>query len=116
MNPGNFSSFMSWPETSGSTPSVNCCRIRSRVVWLHVTNRGIIMLQNARTRSSRDKVRLHRERLRAQGLRPVQIWVPDVRARSFVAAARKQSKAVAASEHARADQHFIDAVSEAPIA
>jgi regulator of protease activity HflC (stomatin/prohibitin superfamily) len=64
------------------------------------------------TRSSRDKVRLHRERLRAQGLRPVQIWVPDVRARSFISAARQQSKAVAASKRARADQGFIDAVSE----
>ena len=63
-------------------------------------------------RSSRDKVRLHRERLRAQGLRPVQIWVPDVRARSFIAAARKQSKAVAASKHAQIDQRFIDAVAE----
>jgi len=70
------------------------------------------MLHNSR--SSRDKVRLHRERLRAKGLRPVQIWVPDVRARSFVAAARKQSKAVAASEHAKIDQQFIDAVSEDP--
>ncbi len=71
------------------------------------------MLQNSR--SSRDKVRLHRERLRAQGLRPVQIWVPDVRARSFVTAARKQSKAVAASEYAMTDQQFIDAVSEQPV-
>jgi regulator of protease activity HflC (stomatin/prohibitin superfamily) len=64
------------------------------------------------SRSSRDKVRLHRERLRAQGLRPVQIWVPDVRARSFVAAARKQAKAVAASNYAKADQRFIESVSE----
>jgi antidote-toxin recognition MazE-like antitoxin len=64
------------------------------------------------SRSSRDKVRLHRERLRAQGLRPVQIWVPDVRARSFIRAARQQSKAVAESKRARADQEFIDAVSE----
>ena len=70
------------------------------------------MLQNPR--SSRDKVRLHRERLRAQGLRPVQIWVPDVRARSFAAAARQQSKAVAASDLAKADEQFIDAVSEHP--
>lgn len=61
--------------------------------------------------SSRDKVRMHRERLRAQGLRPVQIWVPDVRARSFLSAARKQSRAVAASKYAKADQRFIDAVS-----
>ncbi|MEP6885199.1 MAG: antitoxin MazE family protein [Gammaproteobacteria bacterium] len=65
-----------------------------------------------KVRSSRDKVRLHRERLRAQGLRPVQIWVPDVRARSFISAARKQSTAVAASKRATADQLFIDAVSE----
>jgi hypothetical protein len=55
---------------------------------------------------------LHRERLRAQGLRPLQIWVPDVRARSFISAARKQSKAVAASRSAKADQVFIDVVSE----
>ena len=69
------------------------------------------MLQHPR--SSRDKVRLHRERLRAQGLRPVQIWVPDVRARSFIAAAHKQSKAVATSRQEKVDQRFIDAVSEA---
>jgi hypothetical protein len=64
------------------------------------------------SRSSRDKVRLHRERLRAQGLRPVQIWVPDVRARSFITAARKQSNAVASSKNARVDQRFIDSASE----
>jgi hypothetical protein len=62
--------------------------------------------------NSRDKVRAHRERLRAQGLRPVQIWVPDVRTPAFIAAARKQSRAVAASAGERADQAFIDAVSE----
>jgi hypothetical protein len=63
-------------------------------------------------RSSRDKVKSRRERLRAQGLRQVQIWVPDVRARSFIGAARRQPKAVAVSKRAKADQRFIDAVSE----
>jgi hypothetical protein len=76
---------------------------------LHVTIWEIVMLPTSR--SSRDKVRLHRERLRAQGLRPVQIWVPDIRARSFISAARKQSKAVAAANQSKADQGFIDAVS-----
>lgn len=33
--------------------------------------------------SSHRRVRAHRERLRAQGLRPVQIWVPDVAAEGF---------------------------------
>ncbi len=58
------------------------------------------------------KVREHRARLRAQGLRPIQIWVPDVRAPSFRAAAHRQSLAVAASAHAAGDQAFIDAISD----
>lgn len=62
-------------------------------------------------RSSRDKVRSHRERLRAQGLRPVQMWVPDTRLEGFRTAARQQSRAVAASAHEAADQAFIDALS-----
>ncbi len=61
---------------------------------------------------SRDKVRAYRERLRAQGLRPIQIWVPDVRARSFRFQAHRQSLKVAASDHARDDQAFVDAISE----
>lgn len=61
---------------------------------------------------SRVKVREHRERLRAQGLRPVQIWVPDVRAPAFRAQAHSQSMAVAVSSAAREDQAFIDAVSD----
>ena len=63
-------------------------------------------------KSSRLKVRAHRARLRKLGLRPIQIWVPDMRAPAFRAEARRQSKAVAASAKARADQRFIDAVSE----
>ncbi len=68
--------------------------------------------KSARPKSSRVKVSEHRERLRAQGLRPIQIWVPDVRAPSFRSEARRQSRAVAASIHDRNDQAFIDAVSE----
>ena len=60
---------------------------------------------------SRVKVREHRERLRGQGLRPIQIWVPDVRAPAFRSEAHRQSLAVATSPHASEDQAFIDAVS-----
>lgn len=59
----------------------------------------------------RKRVREHRRRLRDQGLRPVQIWVPDVRSPEFVQEAHRQSAAVAASEHAGDDQAFIDAIS-----
>ena len=61
---------------------------------------------------SRIKVREHRERLRAQGLRPIQIWVPDVRSPAFRAEAHRQSAAVSASPHAHEDQAFIDAVAD----
>ena len=65
-----------------------------------------------RSKSSRDKVRAHRDRLRRQGLRPIQIWVPDVRSPSFKAEAHRQSLVVAGSPRAEEDQDFIDAVSE----
>lgn len=64
------------------------------------------------SRASREKVRAYRMRLRNQGLRPIQIWVPDVRSPAFAAEAHRQSAAVAASPHARDDQDFVDAISE----
>ena len=63
-------------------------------------------------KSSRDKVRAHRKRLRRQGLRPIQIWVPDTRSPAFAAEAHRQSLAVAMSPQAKADQDFISRVSE----
>jgi hypothetical protein len=68
--------------------------------------------KNDRPSSSRDKVRAHRERLRRQGMRPIQIWVPDVRSRAFMAEAHRQSNAVAQSAQEAEDQAFIDAISE----
>jgi len=65
-----------------------------------------------RSKSSRDKVRAHRKRLRQQGLRPFQIWVPDMRSPAFAAEAHRQSLAVSKSPHAEEDQDFIDAVSD----
>jgi hypothetical protein len=61
--------------------------------------------------TSREKVRAHRARLRKQGLRPVQIWVPDVRSKAFTHAAHRQSLAVARSPHAKENQEFVDAIS-----
>ncbi len=58
------------------------------------------------------KVRAYRERMRARGLRPIQIWVPDTRTAAFRAEAHRQSLAVAQSALARDDQDFIDAVSD----
>jgi 3-deoxy-D-manno-octulosonic-acid transferase len=68
--------------------------------------------KTSKTKTSRVKVQEHRDRLRALGLRPIQIWVPDMRARSFRAQAHRQSVAVAASTRARDDQAFIDAITD----
>ena len=38
-----------------------------------------------------ERVGRYRDRLRAQGLRPVQIWVPDTRRPHFVEECRRQS-------------------------
>jgi hypothetical protein len=61
--------------------------------------------------TSRAKVQAHRDRLRAQGLRPIQLWVPDTRSPRFASQAARQSRLVAASSHAAEDQAFIDALS-----
>ena len=63
-------------------------------------------------RSSRDRVRTHRAELRRQGLRPIQIWVPDMDSPEFIAEAHRQSLALANSPHAAEDQAFIDAISD----
>ncbi len=67
--------------------------------------------RNAKAASSRQKVTAHRKRLRAQGLRPIQVWVPDTRSPRFAAEASRQSRLVASSPQAAEDQAFIDAVS-----
>jgi hypothetical protein len=61
--------------------------------------------------SSRDRVRQYRQRLRQQGLRPIQIWVPDVNAPEFIREAHRQSALVAVSDQDRDDQAFVEAVS-----
>lgn len=49
--------------------------------------------------------------MRAQGLRPVQIWVPDVRSPEFATEAHRQSELVAAADRDSDDMDFVEAVS-----
>jgi len=67
---------------------------------------------SSRSKSSRVKVREHRARLRAMGLRPLQVWVPDTGGPAFKAQAHRQSLAVATSRCSREDQGFIDSLSD----
>ena len=63
-------------------------------------------------RETQKKVQASRDRMRARGLRPIQIWVPDTRTSAFRIEAHRQSAAVAASTHEREDQAFIDGIGD----
>jgi len=57
-----------------------------------------------------ERVKKRRDALRASGLRPVQIWVPDTRRPGFAEECRRQSLVVAAADAADADLNaFMDA-------
>lgn len=60
----------------------------------------------------RERVAAYRARMREEGLRPIQMWVPDVRSAEFREEAARQARAIARSEHEPDDQAFIDAVSD----
>ena len=58
------------------------------------------------------RVHKHRSALRAAGLRPIQIWVPDVRSKNFAAQARKQSLAISRSTQEQDDLAFIESIAD----
>ncbi|MBT2483956.1 MULTISPECIES: antitoxin MazE-like protein [unclassified Microbacterium] len=59
----------------------------------------------------RTRVAEYRRRMRERGLRPVQVWVPDVRTPSFAAEARRQSEMVAAGRQAHEEQTYVESIS-----
>ena len=56
-----------------------------------------------------DRVSKHRAGLRALGLRPVQLWVPDTRTPAFAATCRRQSAVIAEADRSDSDVlEFLD--------
>jgi len=62
------------------------------------------------TKSSRDRVKAHRERMRAKGMRLYQIWLPDTTTPEFRAEASRQARLIRDSPEEKDDQAFIDSV------
>ena len=63
----------------------------------------------------RKRMKNHRQQMRAAGLRPVQIWVPETRATHFVEVYHRQARAVAAHDPAGDEiMHFVAGVYESP--
>ncbi len=59
----------------------------------------------------RDRVSEYRRRMRERGLRPLQVWVPDVRTAAFEAEAHRQASLVADADASNDDQDFVEAIS-----
>lgn len=62
-------------------------------------------------RPTRSRVAAHRATLRARGLRPIQIWVPDTRAPGFAAEARRQARLVDSGAQFEDTMDFLERVS-----
>ena len=82
------------------------------VTTANVTCNMVPMARRQSSTPTAIRVRAHRQRLRQQGLRPIQIWVPDVRSPQFAEQAHQQSLAIASSDHEADDQAFIDALAD----
>ena len=59
-----------------------------------------------------ERVQKHRQALRASGLRPVQIWVPDTRRPGFAEECRRQSLIIAASAEEKELQDWLMQVAD----
>ena len=58
-----------------------------------------------------DRVKKHRSALRAAGLRPVQIWVPDTRRKGFAQECRRQSRTLLGDPNEQAILRWLSKVS-----
>ena len=63
-------------------------------------------------KSPHKKMRDYRTRLRAAGLRPVQIWVPDTRTTKFAKEARRQSLLVSQQSSEQDALDFIETTAD----
>ena len=59
-----------------------------------------------------ERVKRYRDGLRAAGLRPVQIWVPDTRRPGFAEECRRQSRLLRDDPHEREILDWIEAVAD----
>lgn len=58
------------------------------------------------------RVRKHREQLRAEGLKPVQIWIPDTRSESFRRKCARESLSLTADPLEADTLAWIDEVAD----
>ena len=60
----------------------------------------------------RERVQKHRDRLRAAGLKPIQLWVPDPKALGFTAECRRQSLMIQSDPAERFDLEMLAEIAD----
>jgi hypothetical protein len=65
-------------------------------------------------KTTSERMRRYRERMRAKGLRPVQLWLPDTSAPGFAKEMQRQSLLAAESAEEKEILDWIEAVYEWP--
>ena len=70
------------------------------------------MSNSASRNSTSERVQKHRIALRAAGLRPLQIWVPDTRRSGFAEECRRQSLVLRGDAHERKTMKWLEAVAD----
>ncbi len=60
--------------------------------------------------NSAQKMRQYRDRLKASGLRPIQLWVPDIRSQKIIDEVRKQSIRVSSDSQEPHIMDFVESV------
>jgi hypothetical protein len=68
-----------------------------------------LRVKPVRPKTARERMSARRKRLRANGLRPVQYWVPDLRNSKLRAAIRKEAALLAQHPDNAAIDDWIDA-------
>lgn len=56
------------------------------------------------------RVQKHRDGLRASGLRPIQIWVPDTRKKGFSDECHRQSRVLENDQQEKENLEWLDSV------
>lgn len=72
-------------------------------MWWRAAARHVILHVMSKVTAARKSVQRYRDRMRRSGLRLVQLWIPDTRARGFAEECRRQSQAAAKNGRAERD-------------
>jgi hypothetical protein len=63
-------------------------------------------------KSVAQRVKKHRDSLRASGLRPIQLWVPDTRKKGFKAECRRQALLLSKDKHEIEVMGWLESVAD----